>query len=89
MRLIDADALLKKLNEEKIIFNADVNYFIMNAPTVEAESVKRGRWIKLEDDYNNHLYECSYCHTWTSLPTEEVNDGNIRYCWSCGAKMGR
>lgn len=88
-RLIDVDALLKKLNEEKITFDADVNYFIMNAPTVDAASAKRGRWIKVEDDYNNHLYECSYCHTWTSLPTEEVNDGNIRYCWSCGAKMGR
>lgn len=58
-----------------------------SVPTEDVEPVKRGRWIKLEDDYNDHLYECSYCHTWTSLPTEEVNYGSIRYCWSCGAKM--
>lgn len=50
-------------------------------------TVNRGKWIKVNDDYNNYLYECSCCHTWTSLPTEEVNDGNIRYCWSCGARM--
>lgn len=36
MRLIDADALLKKLNEERIQYNADINYFITNAPTVDA-----------------------------------------------------
>lgn len=92
MRLIDADALLKNLSwleaYDFIVFGS-VKETIDEMPTVNAEPVKRGRWIKVEDDYNNHLYECSYCHTWTSLPTEEVNDGNIRYCWSCGAKMGR
>ena len=36
MRLIDADALLKKLNEERIPYNADVNFFIANAPTIDA-----------------------------------------------------
>ena len=36
MRLIDADALLKKLNEEGIQYNADINYLITNAPTVDA-----------------------------------------------------
>lgn len=36
MRLIDADALLKKLNEERIQYNADINYFITNAPTIDA-----------------------------------------------------
>ena len=64
-----------------------IREMIEEAPAVDAEPVRHGRWIKVENDYNSHLYECSYCHTWTSLPTEEVNDGNIRYCWSCGAKM--
>lgn len=41
MRLIDADALINTLNEGKIKFNADINYIILNAPTVEAERVVR------------------------------------------------
>lgn len=88
-RLIDADKLKTIKSIQSGDFNSieTIQKWIDDAPTVEAERVKRGRWIKLEDDYNNHLYECSYCHTWTSLPTEEVNVGNIRYCWSCGAKM--
>lgn len=32
--LIDRQALLKTLNENKIEFNSDVNYFIMHAPSV-------------------------------------------------------
>lgn len=37
-RLIDADALIQKLNDEHIPYNSDINFFITNAPTViEAE----------------------------------------------------
>lgn len=39
MRLIDADELLKDLNEAKIPFNADINSFIISAPTIDAEPV--------------------------------------------------
>lgn len=52
MRMIDADALLETLNKEKIPYNADVNYFIMNAPT--AVEIVRCRdckwWIKDDND---------------------------------------
>lgn len=47
MRLIDADALIKKLNEERIPYNADVNYFITNTPTIDREDVR--------------CIECGYC----------------------------
>lgn len=40
-RYIDADALIKTLNEEKIKYDADVNYFIMNAPTVDAVPIEQ------------------------------------------------
>lgn len=43
-RLIDADALIKTLNNEKIPYNADVNYFLSIAPTIiEAEEKKSER----------------------------------------------
>lgn len=41
MRLIDADALLKKLNDEFIPYRADVNECINNAPTIDAVEVVR------------------------------------------------
>lgn len=47
MRLIDADTLLKKLNEEGVPYNADVNYFITNAPTVEPETLEVDKHIEL------------------------------------------
>ena len=51
MRLIDADALLKTLNDEGVPFNVDVNYFVMNAPTVDAVQVvgcKNCRWYSVK-----------------------------------------
>lgn len=92
MRLIDADMLMFYVRqhwEELYPKDGAIIDAILVAKTVEAEPIRHGKWIKVEDDYNNHLYECSYCHTWTSLPIEEVNDRNIRYCWSCGAKMDK
>ena len=93
-KLIDAEKLaeykasgISELTEWQQGWNDAIDTIMNETPTVDAESAKRGRWIKVEDDYNNHLYECSYCHTWTSLPTEEDKDPHIRYCWSCGAKM--
>lgn len=99
MRLIDADRLsiykygfdifeeVSPHTAYKEGWNNGIDAIIENASTVDAEPVRHGQWIKVEDDYNNCLYECSYCHTWTSLPTEEDSNGHIRYCWSCGAKM--
>ena len=78
MRLIDADELLKKLNEERIQYNADINYFITNAPTVEAEPVRRGKWVVAGD--TTHYYICSVCGA--------PGDCFDNYCRSCGARMG-
>lgn len=83
MRLIDADALLKKLNEEKIPFNSDVNSFIITAPTVDAAPVRHGKWIRMGEP-PMYIIECSecrqcyFCHDGQTTPT---------YCSNCGAKM--
>lgn len=91
MRLIDADALIKTLNEEKIKFNADVNYFILNAPTVEAEPVKHGKWIPLypHDVPITNEYKCSVCGLGfdEDEETECVVYDTFKYCPHCGARM--
>ena len=60
MRLIDADALINTLNEGKIKFNADINYIILKAPTVEAERVVRCKDCRWFDKTEDSSY--GYCH---------------------------
>ena len=93
MRLIDADALLPMMkyatidNEIgvfpiKIGFNA-IAKVINEAPTVDAEPVRHGRWIPVEDD--DMFCYCSECGTHEYKETIEVL--HYDYCPYCGAKM--
>ena len=75
MRLIDADALIELLNDNGVPYNADVNYFITNAPTIDAVEVVHGHWIDC-DGYR----ECSGCG-WLHA------HNRLNYCPICGAKM--
>ena len=77
MRLIDADALINTLNKEKIEFNADINYFILNAPTIDAEPVRHGHW-EFIGGYG-YQYRCSNC--------VRCAEHRTNYCPSCGSKM--
>lgn len=62
MRLIDADALLKKLNDEFIPYRADVNECIINAPTIDAVEVVRCKDCFLEDCKAKEFYgENGFC----------------------------
>lgn len=76
MRLIDADALkivAQGKNHHRRYIWADIT----DAPTIEAEPVKRGRWI----DHGSFV-TCSVCN-------EEqygIDTGRF-YCQNCGAKM--
>lgn len=89
MRLIDADKLrghwLEKGQNEKIY---DTNDFLDSideqAPTVDAEPVRHGKWIDTRGD----LYpRCSVCGE-MSIDATFTNKGNKgMYCSSCGAKM--
>lgn len=84
MRLIDADALINTLNKEKIEFNADINYFILNAPTIDAEPVRHGRW-QVYEAFGVKDMTCSVCgwlYEYYAGAEEELN-----FCSHCGAKM--
>lgn len=76
MRLIDAD----KLKEELRVNGLGYQYYMLdNVPTVEAEPVRHGHWIRND----NGTYSCSECHSW--IPNEQHY--YARYCLFCGAKM--
>lgn len=90
-RMIDAEILAKKVNEEicrcdcviSTMFARRFKKLIDEQPTIEAEPVKHGKWIVLGQRagmrYPTHY--CSECgeHGW-----EEY-----QYCQHCGAKMDK
>lgn len=87
MRLIDADALIEVLNDNGVPYNADVNYFVTNAPTIDAVEVVRGEWIWHEDEDICNCSECEFEIDATGCiePMEYV--GVFRFCPNCGCRM--
>ena len=92
MRLIDADALMKWLNDtycdtSKRLWNynhhvmaMDMIEIIENYPTIEER--KHGHWIELNPhDEQNNFIQCSVCGSKFGL----YSQGN--YCQECGTKM--
>lgn len=85
MRPIDADAVLVEVKKAFDFSDrrgqlAHAISCIQNAPTIEAEPVRHGRWIKKEN-YGGGIYTaCSECGAMMNLPW-------FWYCGKCGAKM--
>lgn len=105
MRLIDADALIEKtdclfkdLNSTEdymgIGYNhgvADCMAIIKNISTIEAEPVKRGKWINAVCDMGFCFAECDQCHNKAVGIGGYIGNGfRYRfpfYCPNCGAKV--
>lgn len=97
VRLIDANALLKRLQEQQKYGStqdsrgrAKAILEVIHAPTIVAEPVKHGRWIEIEryeyycTDFAPHSdYKCSECSYVTTKPTGLMP----MFCEDCGAKM--
>ena len=80
MRLIDADAVLDTLDcGDRDLW---VKYTLDEAPTIEAEPAKHGRWephmsiVRTPFAMN---YDCSVCGS--------EGFGTTNYCPNCGARM--
>ena len=88
MRLIDADALRKvhcedcNLEAQEMCKSGPICATLMwvdEAPTIEAEPVKRGRWIKRGNEKRCSVKECGFIYY--------SNNDEWNYCPNCGAKM--
>lgn len=98
MRLIDADALVKELSGKYIVpvdeetrgvaafMGMQTRQAINNAPTIEAEPIKQGRWIFTPDHREGICSNCQYKifgrpyqNTYMIVP--------YNYCPNCGADM--
>jgi DNA-directed RNA polymerase subunit RPC12/RpoP len=62
---------------------------IMDAPAVDAEPVRHGRWEDTHEyDPFTGIYKCSECGLFTTMTTGSLVDGKKdNYCPNCGAKM--
>lgn len=91
MRLIDADELLGVIAEHEMWNVPDFVYeSIKNAPTIDVEPVRHGKWIKQKnegtDDPTIYGWECSVCGEGVVWRSDD--DINLeKFCYNCGAKM--
>ncbi len=102
MRLIDADALKKRIGvvvnsmiegdetETELKFFRMIDYVLESSvdetPTIEAEPVRHGRWICRSESKSFSDYSCSECDA--AVMTNAVYKiDNFHYCHSCGARM--
>ena len=89
MQMIDRHALLQRVYEHPYERNGmtDAEWCrkcIYEAPTIEAEPVKRGHWILTSDEQYEYC-RCSEC----GYDTGEnwMIGSEIKYCENCGARM--
>ena len=85
MRLIDADALKKKVGNECLMpdwCHVLIDVAIADSPTIEER--KKGKWILTQDDDYEYCTcsECGYQNgeNW-------MNGSDIPFCAMCGADM--
>ena len=82
MRLINADKLKEDMSKRQIKqrdLNASFFAVINEQPTVEAEPIRHGHWIR---PYHDHYKQCSVCER-----IHYTIPWNAAYCPFCGAKM--
>ena len=90
VRLIDANALRKDIHTS---YSDDLGILehIDNAPTVDAQLVKHGRWIEVRRhmDADGCIvtdYKCSECGFMLRDTNPDDRDSEF-YCYHCGADM--
>lgn len=89
MRLIDADAFEVVTAQGVSMDFADGMQYVLEmldkAPTIEAEPVRRGKYVLLYDTYGPMV--CSECGGEAPSISMGSEYEESQYCPSCGAKM--
>lgn len=77
-RYIDADALIRKIQEEHKFGSLTITELISECPTADVVEVVRGEW-KLNNLNGFKIYDCSNCGVHM--------EAKFNYCPFCGADM--
>lgn len=93
MRLIDADALydividsIKPMTTNEAIILQDFVALLEDAPTVDAEPIVHGHWVRDFSITEDTFYKCSVCGRQECLMEKYDPKVEMPYC-HCGAKM--
>lgn len=89
MRLIDADEVQKRIDMMGTVNGIlcwDAHDFIDHVPTIEAEPVRHGRWIRRETVLDTEC-KCSVCGYKDFVPKHDNYWFRRKFCPNCGAKM--
>lgn len=87
MRLIDADEVQRRIDFVGTVNGIlcwDAHDFIDRIPTIDAEPIRHGKWVK-----KPFGFECSLCgvnYVWMRNDKECVT-GGFAFCPQCGARM--
>lgn len=90
-KYIDQSAAIARLTHLEVTMpNAtmtDAKRALADMFPADVAPVVHGRWIERDDDWFATYYDCSVCgESWVPIDgTLEQN--NVKYCPSCGAKM--
>ena len=60
-------------------------YDLMDAPTIEAEPIRHGKWKK--SGYWGRVYKCDQCGHYLDFDGVNAGRGDANFCPNCGAKM--
>ena len=100
MRMIDADALRDKIIQR--IIEEDTEFpeydwgtglsiakdILERTPTVDAEPVRHGKWMKSTERNKEWWWFCSNCQEHYFEDDLYINEKHFpKYCPNCGAKM--
>ena len=93
-RLIDANKLLEELREscrqyaenggEFSLWQRDIR-IVHEQPTIEAEPVRHGKWIDIDEQTYTWKVRCSCCCNERSMMSTQGKHPN--YCEECGARL--
>lgn len=84
MRLIDADAFIKKVVEYSHQSTKTIGIALDATPTVDAVPVAHAKWLTVHGD---DRLMCSRCKWKEHVPTVMGKPTIWEYCPSCGARM--
>lgn len=74
----------EKWELEKDLSLKEIDEIIDNAPTIDAEPIRHGKWL-MNDAYGTYCSECGSASF--EITGRQYSKMKTRYCWQCGAKM--
>ena len=86
MKFIDSDALMSAVMAQDVVDKSAAKRLILQAPTVDAEPVRHGEWIRDTDHHWDSKFKCSRCEYETDVDTC-FGKPLYNYCPYCGARM--